>query len=128
MKFAPTPERREYLLAALEYGTFLLLPRDLYSKKEDTDDMPTNKAVMLQPVIDLTPGRCSSCGRFIRKDFPPDVWSVDVAPADRQMAGLPNIWARTHCEGCRFVTRPLPFARIVPMERAVGRARILGQI
>jgi hypothetical protein len=110
----PTPDRRAYLIAALEYGAFLPLPRDLYSRGPR----------QLPPVFRLTPGRCSQCGRFVSKSAPPDVWAVDVHPSSAQVPGQPNIWVRTRCRDCISYSgsrRPVSFglARI--------RAEMLGQ-
>lgn len=76
-------------------------------------------------VVRLTPGRCAQCGRFVAKDAVPDVWSVDVHADYQQLPGRPNIFARTHCEGCRYVQGECSWARNVPMSDAVERAAIL---
>lgn len=82
----------------------------------------------LSPVIQLTPGRCSSCGKFVAKDAAPDVWSVDVHPEYQQVPGQPNIWARTHCPTCQYVPEGgLSFARKVPWRAAEERAALVGR-
>lgn len=83
---------------------------------------------MSSPVIHLTPGRCSSCGRFVAKDAAPDVWSVDVHPDYQQVPGEPNIWARTHCSECTYVPAAsrLGWARPVSLAAAEERAALIG--
>jgi len=121
-----TKDRYGYISAAIEYGVFLRLPTNLYQKEPPMDAKPKDRRKL---IIKLTPGRCSACGRFMRKDIPPDVWSVDVAPEYQQVPGQPNIWARTRCEDCRYVgdDEDLSYARGVPMSVAIARARLLGQ-
>ena len=76
------------------------------------------------PPLHLTPGRCGQCGRFVSLDTAPATWAVEVGEGYQQVAGKPNLFARTRCDECRYVTpdRPLSWAWTVPMVDVLARA------
>lgn len=78
----------------------------------------------IPPAVHLTPGRCHQCGRFVSRDAAPHAWAVEVGEHYQQVPGKPNLFARTSCDECRYVTprRPLSWAWTVPMEDVLARA------